>query len=753
MRSFLLYLLTMVVPLLYICSCSSSETISEQDAYGYDISLSDISTSDIKSDTNFSDTVSDTEADAELKECSTNKDCSLPLKICDLSKNVCVECISKSDCPSDYICENNQCKLIIQECKTDGECEKGKICEDEKCQTGCRSVRDCPEKMLCDLNKPPFGECVQCIGPDDCQENYNCINGQCVFYCTENKDCSGKICNLATHKCVDCLKDGDCPLKTICDSANKCVDGCRSSRDCTPLLCDTGKGENGKCVECLTNENCTDINKVCSDGLCVFRCDGDEDCNGKKCDKTSGICVDCLLKSDCKLGFICVDKKCIPGCDDNRDCPVNQPVCRPDIGEYGTCVRCDGDEDCDTSEKCIQNNCVKVCKDDKDCIMGVCDLLSGKCVECLKDSNCIVNMVCVDKHCTPGCSKDKPCSGNFKCDLSVSPGRCVECFTKNDCLANGECIDNICKYPGKQCGESCQQTTECASGLVCGLFFQQCLPGCNDNSQCPNGDCLNIGYGGVCMTCPPPPCNPPCGQNEECISGKCIKKCFPPCDFGYSCNNGNCEVMPSDCSPPCQKGYFCFEKICQKYDYGTCPAGMLYIAETGNCIDQFEASYKSGDIGKDDGSDTTAIVQSAGGVLPIVNVTYYQAKKMCENSGKRLCKANEFTQACDGFLNYNYPYGNTYEASACNTNSTSSSSAKTGSYIKCISAYGVVDMSGNVWEWTDTTYSSTSNRMVLGGGYGSAPENTTCRSDLNAVNGQALPLTEKRNSLGFRCCK
>ncbi len=749
------YLSCFIVLFLFLATgCSESGVVGEQDSSGTDTIASDIISSDARQDVQYGDSVSDTLPDGELRECMSDKDCVSPYKKCNMAKNICVECLYNSDCLTDYICDNNSCKKATTECETDGECEKGKICEGGKCQTGCRSVRDCPEKMLCDLSKQPFGECVQCIKKEDCQENFNCINGQCVFYCTDNNDCNGRFCNLTTHKCVDCLKDGDCPLKTICDSLNRCVEGCRSSRDCTPLLCDTSKGENGKCVECLKNEDCQDINKVCNDGVCVFRCDGDEDCTGQKCDKTSGICVDCLIKSDCKLGFICINKVCVTGCEDTRDCPPDLPVCKTDIGEHGSCVMCDNDEDCGSSEKCVQNSCVKVCKSDNDCVAGFCDLVSGKCVECLKDSQCMINMVCVNRSCTPGCSKDKPCAGTYKCDLSVTPGRCVECLEKSDCLADGECIDNKCKYPGKQCGEACKETKECATGLKCSFLFQQCLPECIDNTQCPNQDCINFGAGGTCMSCGPPKCDPECKQDEECVNGKCIRKCFPPCDFGYICNNGYCEAAQTGCNPPCQKDSFCYDGSCMKYNYGTCPVGMLYITETNSCIDQFEASLKSGDIGKDDGTTTTAIVQSVNGAKPLVYVTYYQAKKMCENSGKRLCKATEFTQACDGLLNFVYPYGNTYDAAACNTgNSSAPEAALCGSFVRCISVYGVVDMSGNVWEWTDSMYSSSGDRMIMGGSFVSAAENTACKSELNAVTGQPLPLTEKRNTLGFRCCK
>src|SRR5271165_823561 len=45
---------------------------------------------------------------------------------------------------------------------------------------------------------------------------------------------------------------------------------------------------------------------------------------------------------------------------------------------------------------------------------------------------------------------------------------------------------------------------------------------------------------------------------------------------------------------------------------------------------------------------------------PTTQLDWYQAKKLCETEGKRLCTTHEFTQACRGRENKPYPYGNGY---------------------------------------------------------------------------------------------
>ena len=57
---------------------------------------------------------------------------------------------------------------------------------------------------------------------------------------------------------------------------------------------------------------------------------------------------------------------------------------------------------------------------------------------------------------------------------------------------------------------------------------------------------------------------------------------------------------------------------------------------------------------------------SAPGVVPSGYLTYYLAKKACENAGKRLCTEEEWVTACRGARDLPYPYGGNYVAGRCN---------------------------------------------------------------------------------------
>lgn len=99
--------------------------------------------------------------------------------------------------------------------------------------------------------------------------------------------------------------------------------------------------------------------------------------------------------------------------------------------------------------------------------------------------------------------------------------------------------------------------------------------------------------------------------------------------------------------------------------------------------------------------------------LPITNITWYKAKELCEQSGKRLCGSKEFVQACRGPENKPYPHSNGYvrDCSKCNCDRTPWLDPNThsfeeldkrvslGSMPDCKSDYGVMDLVGNNDRW------------------------------------------------------
>jgi formylglycine-generating enzyme len=158
------------------------------------------------------------------------------------------------------------------------------------------------------------------------------------------------------------------------------------------------------------------------------------------------------------------------------------------------------------------------------------------------------------------------------------------------------------------------------------------------------------------------------------------------------------------------------------------------------------------------------------GVHPVVGVTWDQAWNTCDRLGKRLCTAEEWTLACEGPERLPHPYGYVRDSTACNIDrpyimpndaayddparraaeiARLSQSEPSGWRERCVSAYGVHDMTGNVDEWVlneEGTFEGPEFDSGLKGGYW-GPVRNRCR-----------PMTTDHNhwhngyQIGFRCC-
>ncbi|MCY1015924.1 protein kinase domain-containing protein [Pyxidicoccus sp. MSG2] len=136
------------------------------------------------------------------------------------------------------------------------------------------------------------------------------------------------------------------------------------------------------------------------------------------------------------------------------------------------------------------------------------------------------------------------------------------------------------------------------------------------------------------------------------------------------------------------------------------------------------------------------------GQAPKVEVSWEEARALCEGAGKRLCSEEEWEKACKGPGNARFPYGNPYDANICNTEDASGADRKlavSGASKNCRSAYGVVDLAGNVAEWTATKFDKV-DFTQKGGAFNRPNYASRCSARKNGAP------TERLNSVGFRCC-
>lgn len=83
---------------------------------------------------------------------------------------------------------------------------------------------------------------------------------------------------------------------------------------------------------------------------------------------------------------------------------------------------------------------------------------------------------------------------------------------------------------------------------------------------------------------------------------------------------------------------------------------------------------------------------------PTANVTWFQAATLCNAAGKRLMTRREWFAAAEGLTSV--------ESSSNTCNVVGRSVRLTGMGDGCKSVWGVQDMIGNLWEWTDEWYAS-----------------------------------------------
>jgi len=157
---------------------------------------------------------------------------------------------------------------------------------------------------------------------------------------------------------------------------------------------------------------------------------------------------------------------------------------------------------------------------------------------------------------------------------------------------------------------------------------------------------------------------------------------------------------------------------------------------------------------------------NTAGVQPVVSVSWYEARRMCNAQGKRLCTESEWTFACEGETFQPYPYGVRRDRRACRIDyqpaapdharlrdprTAVDESARlygalpSGSMPRCVSTEGVHDMTGNVDEWVVNEDGVPFNSALKGGWWG--PIRARCRPATTAHNEGFIFY-----QIGFRCC-
>jgi formylglycine-generating enzyme required for sulfatase activity len=135
---------------------------------------------------------------------------------------------------------------------------------------------------------------------------------------------------------------------------------------------------------------------------------------------------------------------------------------------------------------------------------------------------------------------------------------------------------------------------------------------------------------------------------------------------------------------------------------------------------------------------------------PVVGISWYDAYKYAASAGKSLATKDQWEKAARGKAGRVYPWGDEFVAeNACHAKEDGTDGVDpVGKCAGNVSEFGVHDMVGNVWQWTESPDpSDPEQRVICGGSWCDPPRFLRCDEHLSAYP------KDKFDNIGFRCVR
>lgn len=535
---------------------------------------------------------------------------------------------------------------LSEGCLLNSDCEAPLVCVFRRCHTTCAADRDCPANSRCQITDNPYAVCLlddenncanracppgltcgpdkrcrrDCLTKRDCLDEQECLEGQCVA--PQDKGPSGLEPTVGL-----CTFDADC--KELADRSGTFLQ-CAPDHRCRPQCEDTANcrlGEAcqaGRCVRtdagvnaaCQLDAQCP-APQLCRSGRCVTECTRDQDCSTGLVCSAQARCVapagdggagsGCARSSDCGPGLVCLGGACRVECVEARDCAVGLACvasrCVLPAADGGVGATCARSSECGPGLLCVGGRCGPECQDSRDCSAGDTCVLNrcqapqptadgGVGAVCVYASQCRAPLSCLAGRCAPACQDTVDCAPGLVCELQVCKvplvdGGATDAGTSTDagrpCAYTSQCAPGE-RCLGGQCGPECAGDRDCAAPLVC--------------SQPGGGRCVVPDGGVLCQRasdcaagqrCSPQGlCVPECVSGVDCAAGlACVgQRCVPA---GGSADGGPTGwgtpcAFPSTCAPfglTCGVSGFCVYQCVADAD---CPTTAGFCCRTNRCV-------------------------------------------------------------------------------------------------------------------------------------------------------------------------